>query len=106
MPNQEPEQIAVPIQWHVPEDLTCQYATTLVVQQTEHEFMLSFFRTAPPLIVGTPEEQKAQLEQIGHVRADCVARIIVAAGRMPEFVQLLRSATEKYRHLKDQPGEE
>jgi len=106
MPDQKPEQVAVPIQWHVPEDLTCQYATNLVVQHTEHEFVISFFRTAPPLIVGTPEETRAQLEQIGYVRADCVARIVVAASRMPDFVQVLQGSLEAHRLQNDQPGEE
>lgn len=106
MPHQEPEQIAVPIDWHVPEDLTCQYATNLVVQHTDHEFMISFFRAAPPLIIGTPEEQKAQLEELGRVRADCVARIIIAPGRMPEFVQVLQNSLEVYQSRHPQSGDE
>jgi hypothetical protein len=106
MHDQEPQQVAVPIDWHVPEDLACQYATNLVVQHTAHEFMISFFRLAPPLIVGTTEEQKAQLEQIGYVRADCVARLIIAPGRMPEFLQVLQANLEAYQARHGRTDEE
>jgi hypothetical protein len=87
----------LPLEWHVPESLECQYATNLVVQHTDHEFIISFFKVAPPLVVGEPEEVKAQLEQVESVRAECVAQVIVAAGRMPEFVDAFQRNLEGYR---------
>jgi hypothetical protein len=50
-----------------------------------------------PLLLGSPEERKAQLEQIKSVRAECVARIIVAAERLPEFVEVIQGQLEVYR---------
>lgn len=86
----------VPIEWHVPENIVSQYATNLVVQHSEHEFRLYFFEIQPPLLLGTPEERQAKLEQIESVRAECVARIIVAAERMPEFVRVLQENLDRY----------
>ena len=98
MAEQEGENVyALPIEWYFPEHMTSRYATTLVVQTSEHEFTISFFELHPPLMLGSPEERKAQLEQIKSVRAECVARIIVAAERLPEFVKVLEGQLEEYR---------
>ena len=96
MTDREPEAVALRLEWHVPEDMACQYATNLVVQQSEHEFIISFFNAPPPILIGSPEEIRDQLQQLGSVRADCVARIIVASSRMPEFVQVLQDGLKKY----------
>jgi hypothetical protein len=86
----------VPLEWYVPEDLVSRYATNLVVQHSEHEFVISFFEIHPPLLLGTPEEIEAKLKQIESVQAHCVARIIVAAERMPEFLQVLQHNLDRY----------
>jgi Protein of unknown function (DUF3467) len=92
----------LPIEWHFPEHITSRYATNLVVQHTEHEFTISFFELHPPLLLGSPEERKAQLEHIKSVRAECVARIIVAAERMPEFLKVLQGQLEAYQTSREQ----
>lgn len=81
--------IAIPLDWHVPEDLIPRYATNFVVQGTGHEFVISFFEAMPPVILGTIEEQKEQAKSVGSVQARCVARIVVSPSRMLEFAQLL-----------------
>lgn len=91
----------VPINWYFPENIVSRYATNLLVQHSEHEFIISFFETRPPVLLGPPEEVKARLDQIDSVRAECVARIIIAAERMPEFVQVLRDNLERYLSRKE-----
>lgn len=93
----------LPIEWYFPEGLTSRYATNLVVQHTEHEFTLSFFELRQPVVLGSPEERKAKLEQIHSVRAECVARVIVSAGRMPEFLGVLQKQLEIYRSTLEKP---
>lgn len=97
MPDEEKEQelseLEVPIEWHIPDSIVSQYATNMVVQHTEHEFIISFFDTRPPLIVGAPT--KEVLEKLRSVRAECVARIVVAHARMPDFVKALEINLEK-----------
>lgn len=77
------------------------YATHIVVQHTEHEFIISFFEVQPPVLLGMPEEIEARLEQIESIRADCVARVIVAAERMPEFVRVLQDNLDTYPSRKE-----
>ncbi|MHB1296158.1 MAG: DUF3467 domain-containing protein [Anaerolineae bacterium] len=79
-----------------PEGMVSRYATNLVVQHTEHEFILSFYEAEQPLLLGTPEENKTYLEDMGHVRATCVSRVIVAAGRMKEFMRVLQENHAAY----------
>lgn len=86
----------VPIAWIVPDDLVTRYATNIVVQHSEHEFFLSFFEADPPIILGSREEALATIEQLGSLKAKCVARIVVAPKRMREFVRVLQANLEKY----------
>lgn len=97
--DEQPQQdlFRIPLEYHVPDDMLGRYATNLVVQHTNHEFIVSFFEAHPPMLLGSPKEIRAELEKVGAVRANCIARIIIAAGEMPEFVQVLRDNLEKYR---------
>ena len=96
MAERETEGRFLPIEWYVPANMAGRYATNIVVQHVEHEFIISFFEVQPPMLLGTPEERKAQLEEAKAVRAVCVARVIVAAERMPSFLKVLQDNLETY----------
>ncbi len=86
----------LPIEWHFSPNVPGRYATNMVVQHTEHEFIISFFEAYPPIVLGAPEERKAALEQIESVPAVCVARVIVAPERLAEFIQVLQDNLDNY----------
>ena len=94
MANEELEGLELPIEWYLPEGLISRYATNMVVQRSEHEYIISFFEVKPPLILKelTAEEAKATFSSI---RAECIARIVVADKRMPNFVKALQSNLER-----------
>lgn len=104
MVKRGPEGRALPLEWLVDEDTPCRYATNLVVQHTEHEFTISFFRASPPILLGSVDEIKEQLKNVQSIPAQCVARVVVAGSRMPEFVQVLQDNLETY--LANQESEE
>ena len=54
----------VKIDWRIPENLVSQYANNVFVQQGPYEFVISFFETRQPLLLGTPEENSANLMRI------------------------------------------
>jgi len=81
---------AIPIDWHVPEDMSPVYANQLIVQRTAHEVVISLFSLLPPLITGTEEEQIAQWNALEGVRAVCVGRIAINPDRYPDFVRVLQ----------------
>src|SRR6266511_1940735 len=87
------KEVEVPIEWYVPESLVSRYATNMIVQHSEHEFILSFFDTPPPLIFG--ESRLEELQKIKSIRATCVAQIIVAKERMSGFVNAMQENLAK-----------
>jgi len=100
------ESIAIPLEWHIPEGMVSRYATNIVVQHSAHEFTVSFFEVNPPVILGSIEERKAALQQMGSVRAECIARIIIAPGRMPAFIKALQTNMEKHASTIKEQGQE
>ena len=68
-----------PVKWTGYESLRTEHATHLVVQSHGSELTLLFFEYQPPLMVGTPEEQAAQIEHLPHVEAKCVAKLVMSA---------------------------
>jgi hypothetical protein len=102
----DPARVKLPIEWHCPDNLISRYANNMVVQHIGQTFAISFFEALPPLILGAPEEQLAQLERLGSVRAECVARIIVDVSAMPRFIKALQENLDKFRAISSEPPNE
>ena len=95
--EQEDKGITFTIDWQIPDDIVARYATNMLVQRAENEFIISFFETKPPILLGDADEISAQLKSMGSVlRANCVAQIIVAAEKMPSFVEALQKNLSKF----------
>ncbi|MBU4226023.1 MAG: hypothetical protein KKC71_09410 [Chloroflexi bacterium] len=95
MPKTNP-QVQVPIEWNIPDNLVARYATNMVVQRLENEFLISFFEIKPPIILGEPDKIESRLKELKSLRADCVAQIIVAEDKMPSFVGALESNLKRF----------
>jgi len=87
----------VQLNLHVPEGFRTLFATNLIVQHTEHEFVITFFEVVPPALLGTAEMKKEQLESIKEVAGTCLARIAVPASRMESFVQVFVDNLSTYK---------
>lgn len=86
----------IPIEWHVPDNIQSRYASNVFVQPGQYEIILSFFETLPPLLTGSPEENRTKLQELGAVRADCVARVIINPDLIPKLIQALQSGLDGY----------
>jgi hypothetical protein len=94
--QEEPPKVSrVPIEWHVPDSIKSVYATNMVVQHAEREFLISFLLTRPPFLVGPLSEEA--LDSVKSIRAECVAQIIVASERMPGFIKALQTNLETFQ---------
>jgi len=102
-PDEPEATFGLPIDWHIPDALIPRYATNIVVQHTEHEFVISFFEIPPPILLGSPDEQAAQARGLTSVRAECLARIVVSPSRMPEFLDVLQGVFAAW-HERFGPG--
>lgn len=98
--QQQSNQLALPIDWHFPEGLQARYATNIVAQNGQFEIIISFFEAQLPLLLGQPEDNRARLEQLGVIRAECVSKIIVAAENLPTIIAVLQTASDNYRAAK------
>lgn len=105
MAESRADSVRLPIEWHCGDEITSRYATEMTVQHTDQEFLLSFYETIPPVLSGSSDERKAQAEALGQVRANCLARIIVSAARMPGFIEAMNENLRSFQSLRDQPPE-
>jgi hypothetical protein len=83
------------IRYDDPSALEVLYATNLAVQSTAHEYILNFYAIMPPLIVGTDDEKRAAIKALGgRVTATPLARVVVAASKIEEFIDLLQKQVD------------
>jgi len=84
------EEIQLPINWNIPEDIVARYATNMVIQRLENEFLISFFEIKPPIIIDSPEKVIEKLKDMKLIQANCVAQIIIAHNKLPSFIDALK----------------
>ena len=89
--NENDVPIKMSVRWNFPPNVISRYATNMLVQHTEDEFVISFFEIHPPVIIPDTE----QLPEF--VEADCVARVIVNENRMEQFIEALQTNLDHYR---------
>jgi hypothetical protein len=99
--KQSLQQILLPVEWHVPDSMRNAYADTVAAQPRKHDIIISFFETQPPVMGGDAEQNRALLEKLGSVRAECVGKIVVAAELIPEIIQVLQTAYSGYLTAKE-----
>jgi hypothetical protein len=101
-PQQEqPAGVALRIDWHFPEGMQSRYADNVLVQAAQYNIVISFFEAQLPILLGQPEENKQQLEELGSVRANCVGKIVVSPDLIPVIVQALETGLDNYRRFKE-----
>lgn len=89
-PEAGPAGMHMQLDWVVPESLPIHYATNMVVQRLEHEYVISFFEVRPPILLGDPAEIAKKIEEMKQVPAVCVGQFYIAADKMPAFVKVLQ----------------
>lgn len=57
----------IPVSWVGAEELPILYANQFVGQVHEDTFFLTIGQLVPPALIGTPEEQAEQLEEIAYL---------------------------------------
>ena len=82
------------VSWDIPQDMLLPSATHIIVQRDGPDFIINFFELRPPLLLGTEEQKLQQLKKIDSVHAKCVARLLISADRMPQFLKAFSDAQE------------
>jgi len=80
-----------------PEGQRSFFSNHITVQHTnEGEFTISFFEVLQPLLLGEPEDVEKQFSQLESAKATCLARVVIAADRMPKLIGALITNYETY----------
>ena len=99
MSNKERElaqEVTLPVEWHVPDNVQNRYAHHVLVQPGKHEITLFFFETQIPPFVGPPELHREYLLKQGSVRFECVGKMTVAPQLVPEIIKALEEGMDNY----------
>ena len=89
-------QIQLPVEWHVPDSIKSVYADNVTAQPRKHDVTISFFESQLPILGDDAERNRAILEKMGAVRAECVGKIVVAAELVPDIIRVLQIAYDGY----------
>ena len=99
-----PGPIALPLIREFPPDQVGVSSNNFAVQSDGSDFHLMFFQTQPPMIIAsTEEERREQLKKLrdaGGVRSVCLARIVVAADRLPSFIAVMQEGLANHNAAK------
>ncbi len=102
--DEENVQRDVPLTWIGADDLPVLFANTFVgqVQAQEGVFYLTVGQFVPPALIGTPQEQAEQIEQIAYVPVKPVARLALTRARLQELAALLQTNLDQYDQIMQQ----
>lgn len=89
------EPLIVPVTWDGIEQAPAIFANNVLVQHTEHEFIITFSLIHPPITLNKSNEELR--ETIRSVVARAAVRVVIPAGRVPEFLQVLNANYQTYR---------
>lgn len=85
-------QRSLAIEWEVPDHTETIFSNNVIVQHTDQEFILSFFVTFPPIILGDTRK----LESLDSIKAKCVSRIVLTPEKMKSLIQAMQINYQKY----------
>ncbi len=98
-----PDRVALKLIREFPADQVGVSANNFAVQSDGSEFHLMFFQNQPPiLLAGTEQERREALKQLDGVRSVCLARIIVAADRLPSFIEVMQEGLANHNAAREQ----
>lgn len=96
--------VFVRVQWPDWADVPLSFANQFVLQNNEHEVYLTIGQLAPPLLVGTPEELRAQAEDLQFVPAHCIARLIMTLEQTKQLHGALTQHLDLIEKQRDRGG--
>ena len=102
-PPDAPQSLEVPLSWVGYDEVPIVYANQFLVQFTPEEgFVLGIGQATAPPMVGTPEQVKAQAEQIEFIPVRVLARIAMTQPKLQELIATLEANARNFERAKAQ----
>jgi hypothetical protein len=84
----------------VSDSIVTRFVNNATVQFNDDYFIIAFFETLQPLLIGSDEDVAKQVEGIESVKAECVGRFVIPASVYPGIVQTIAETLKKHSELK------
>jgi len=98
--------VNVPVLWDGIEDVPLAFANQVLGQVgPQGEVILTFGQVTPPILVGKPEQQAAQAEEIPFVAVKTVARLALTKASLDDFIRVLRATQKNHERAQEQSQE-
>src|SRR5712692_9273040 len=94
-----PQEITLPVEWHVPDNIQNRYVHNLIVQPGRYELTLFFFETQIPPFSGSPEEIRDFLTKQSSIRSECVSKMTVSPQLVPEIIKALQTGLDNFNRI-------
>jgi hypothetical protein len=94
MVAEEPER-QVPVVWVGLDEAPIQFANQFAMQGIENELILTIGQIAPPMLLGTDEERRQQIEALSYVPVKTVCRVSFTPERLGELIDVLTQHRNK-----------
>jgi hypothetical protein len=82
----------IPIDWSAADEVTAAFANQVLIQSAGDEIYIAFGQVTPPVVTGTPEEQRAKAGSIDTVQVKVVARVAMSPARLRELFDALATS--------------
>lgn len=83
------EGFLIPIDLSGSAEMPALHVNQVLIQHTEHEFLVTFYEMLPPPITPDPTRQAEELAKIKAVAARPVAKLVMSPGRARELAAAL-----------------
>jgi hypothetical protein len=94
--QEQPEEIVLPIEWHVSDAVQNRYVQNVLVQPGKYEITLFFFETQIPPYSGSPQANREFLLKQGSIRFECVGKMTIAPQLVPEIIKALQAGLDNF----------
>lgn len=84
----------IPFTLVTPPELKTVFSNNQWIQNTEHEFYITFTEVVPPLL---QEGDREAFEKLESIESKVIARIVIPASRMGSFIKALQTNYDKYK---------
>ncbi len=94
--SQEEDAITLPLTYLGLEDVPILFANQFVIQHEKNEFVLTVGQLQPPILLGSPDEQKEQAKKLTYVPIRVVGKFGLTRQRLAELIEVLQSNLRTY----------
>jgi hypothetical protein len=100
MAEDQPERVEIRAVWVGVEDLPIVFVNQSIGQVDDRgDIILTFGQATPPIILGTPEQQRQQLQDVPFIQVRPVSRLTLSRPRAEEVVRMLQQTLENQQRM-------